>query len=230
MQNYIFPLTLGLSVMLALPAAAADTVATESKVTDSVNRDSSSARSVDNSRQQVSRSDVAVAVDNSTSTQQQRRLALTRQYLMDQQYRSSQQQRNEQRGYSSAVGQGAGNSGQARGHQQDQQQGGVSVGSLVTESSGANNNGNGGGISWQYAPQSNTLMLGGDNNSLIQLSNVNANGGNVHIGDVNKGNLYNSQIGNNQQGSQGGDSVNAQSNSQKQQADSQAGSSDQMSN
>ena len=223
MQNYILPLSIGLSVMLALPAAQADTL-----VSDSANRDGSSAISVDNSRQQATRSDAAIAVDNSTSTQQQRRLALTRQYLMDQQYRSSEQQRNEQRGYSSAVGQGAGNSGQARGHQQDQQQGGVSVGSLVSESGSPN--GNGGGLSWQYAPQSNTLMLGGDNNSLIQLSNVNANGGNVHIGDVHKGNLYDSQIGNNQHGSQGGDSVNAQSNSQKQQAESQTGSSDQNSN
>ncbi|RDE24550.1 hypothetical protein DV711_02885 [Motiliproteus coralliicola] len=205
MKDYIFPLSLGLTALLALPIAQADTGA---------NRDTTS-----------------INVDNSVTTEQQRRLALTRQYLMDQQYRSSDQVLSEQRGYGSGVGQGAANSGQAQGHQLDQQQGGVSVGSLVSESGTAHQGGGAaGGLNWQYAPQSNTLMLGGDNNAVIQLSNINANGGNIHIGDVNKGNLHNSQIGSNQYGSQGGDTVNSQNNSQQQRADSQTSSRDQVSN
>jgi hypothetical protein len=170
-------------------------------------------------------------VEDAVPTADDQRLALTRRYLLEQGYRSRQQQREDNRSYDSAVGQGGGNRGQARGHALDQQQGGVSVGSLVSESGRDGSDGaRGGGVSWQYAPQSNTLMLGGDNYAPIQLSNVNAHGGNVHIGDVNKGNLYNSQIGNNQQGSQGGDSANAQSNSQNQQADSRTGSQDAVRN
>ncbi|WP_421863384.1 hypothetical protein [Motiliproteus sp.] len=203
MKQYLLPLSVGLSVLLALPVAA-----------DS---------GVNNTNTQN--------IDNSVSIEQQRRLALTRQYLMDQQYRSSEQTLNEQRGYGSSVGQAAGNSGQAQGHQLDQQQGGVSVGSLVSESDTSHQGGGAaGGLNWQYAPQSNTLMLGGDNSAVIQLSNINANGGNIHIGDVNKGNLHNSQIGSNQYGNQAGDTVNAQSNSQQQRADSQASSRDQASN
>lgn len=224
MQITHFPLTLGLSVMLALPAAHAQTL-----VNDSFNQNSSSALEVDNSRRSATRSEVDIRVNNSRHTDQQNRQALTRQYLMDQQYRSSQQQLDEQRDYSSGVGQAAANQGQARGHQLGQQQGSVSVGSLVTEHN-SDSGQTGAGFNWQFAPQSNALRVDGDNNAPIQLSNINANGGNIHIGDVNKGNLYNSQIGNNQHGSQGGDSANLQSNDQQQQADSQVSSSDRASN
>ncbi|MEH6470100.1 MAG: hypothetical protein V7752_02510 [Halopseudomonas sp.] len=224
MQITHLPLTLGLSAMLILPVAHA-----QPQLSDSANRTDASTLAVDNSRHNQTNSDVDIAIDNSHRSSQANRQALTRQYLMDQQYRSSQQQQDEQRDYNSAVGQAAGNNGQARGHQLDQQQGGISVGSLVTEQN-SDNAPAVGGFNWQYAPQSNTLSVEGDNNAPIQLSNINANGGNIHIGDVNKGNLYNSQIGNNQHGSQGGDSANVQSNEQQQQADSQVSSRDRATN
>ncbi len=224
MQITHIPLTLGLSVMLALPAVHAQTL-----VTDSFNQNYSGVREADNSRHSDAVSEADIAVDNSRQSTQQNRQALTRQYLLDQQYRSSQQQRDKQRDFSSGVGQAADNQGQARGHQLGQQQGSVSVGSLVTEHN-RDSGQTGAGFNWQFAPQSNALRVDGDNNAPIQLSNINANGGNIHIGDVNKGNLYNSQIGNNQHGSQGGDSTNLQSNDQQQQADSQISSSDRANN
>jgi len=227
----------GLPVALALLLAAATVQAdgqpgpiASPSVNESANESADTVVTRDKRHQHSERSASDRRLAASVTMTREQRLALTRQYLMDRQYQSQSQQQQENRDYRSAVGQEVGNRGQARGHTLDQQQGGVSVGSLVNESGRDASGAPQGGVSWQYAPQSNSLMLGGDNYAPIQLSNVNANGGNVHIGDVNKGNLYNSQIGNNQQGGQDGDNVNAQSNSQQQQADSRSGSQDALRN
>lgn len=222
----IATLTLSLSVLLAIPPVGAETL-----VTDSFNREATNAASLDGRREVDSRSATDVRIDNRVRSAEQQRLALTRQYLMDRQYLDSRQRLDEQRQYSSGVGQGAANSGQAQGHRMDQSQGDVSVGSLVSESNSYSEYGQPGeGLNWQFAPQSNSLSVGGDNYAPINLSNVNANGGTVHIGDINKGNLYDSQIGNNQYGSQGGDTRNSQANGQQQDATSGAGSHDSTAN
>ncbi|WP_210397883.1 hypothetical protein [Motiliproteus sediminis] len=151
------------------------------------------------------------------------RSEMTRQYLLDRQYQSHQQRESEH-ALQSGVDQGAGNQAQTQGHQLSQQQGGVEVGALV--SGGYQPQAGGGGFNWQFVPQSNVAHIEGDNDGVIQLTNINASNGSVHIGDVNQGNLYNSQIGNSQQGVQSGDSTSAQSNQQRQQSDSQAASQD----
>ncbi len=146
---------------------------------------------------------------------ERQRQAMMRQYLMEQSYRHTGQQ--------------GSNQGGAQGHQLGQQQGGVAVGALV--GSGAYNMAPpAGGRSLQFAPQSNSLTIGQDNYAPVQLSNIAASNGSVHIGDVNQGNMYNSQIGNNQSGEQLGDSSNQQVNDQSQQAASQTGSSDALQN
>ncbi len=220
---------LGLSTALAVPVASADTGLSSD---NSGNVERRAATALDYSRQSQRSSAIDSAIDNSQSSSASTRLNLTRDYLMNQQYRNADQRLNEQRGYASAVGQGAANQGSASGHGMSQHQGGVSVGSLVNESTSDSHNSAaaGGGRHWQYAPQSNHLSIGGDSYAPISLSNINANGGSIHIGDVNKGNMHNSQIGNNQSGLQGGDSVNSQSNSQQQKANSQTGSQDRVSN
>lgn len=161
--------------------------------------------------------------------QSMERQTLMRQYLMEQSYRHADQQLSQSRGYGSSVGQGASNQGGDQGHQMDQQQGGVAVGALV--GSGAFVSGPpSGGRSFQFAPQSNSLSVGGDNYAPVSLSNIAASNGSVHIGDVHQGNMYNSQIGNNQSGEQLGDSTSQQINDQGQQAGSLTGSNDSVQN
>lgn len=161
--------------------------------------------------------------------QAQQRQALMRQYLMEQSYRHADQYMDQSRHYGSSVGQGASNQGGDLGHQLDQQQGDVSVGALV--GSGAYVNAPPpGGSSFQFAPQSNSLSVGGDNYAPVSLSNIAASNGSIHIGDVNQGNMYNSQIGNNQSGEQLGDSTSQQINDQGQQAGSLTGSNDSAQN
>lgn len=150
------------------------------------------------------------------------RTEVMRQYLLERQYQSQTQRDSDQA--QSGVDQSAGNQAQTRGHQLSQQQGGVDVGALV--SGGYQPQAGGGGFNWQFVPQSNVAHIEGDNAGVVQLTNINASNGSVHIGDVNQGNLYNSQIGNNQQGGQSGDSASAQTNQQRQQGDSQAASLD----
>ncbi|MEH6626436.1 MAG: hypothetical protein V7739_08325 [Motiliproteus sp.] len=226
MKMKIIPIALAISAALSLPVIADTTSAS-----DSFNQNRSTAVAIDNSRELNrnvavdSRVDTSRTISNSSSTD------LTRQYLMSQQYRKSNQQLESNRNYSSGVGQEAGNQGAATGHSMNQNQGSVSVGSLVTETHSDSQRGaSGSGSYWQYAPQSNNLSVAGDNYAPVSLSNINANGGNIHIGDINKGNLYDSQIGNNQYGAQGGGVANSQSNSQQQDADSSATSSDKVSN
>ncbi len=221
-----------LAALSAVPAAVADSPASDGASRNSGNSTTSNRSVLDLSRTLNTNRSVDTRIDNGRSNAISNRLSLTRQYLMDQQYRSSDQRLNEQRAYSSGVGQGAGNQGAASGHSMSQGQGGVSVGSLVSESRGDSYAAQPGrpGNYWQFAPQSNELTISGDNYAPVSLSNINANGGSIHIGDVNKGNLYNSQIGNNQTGMQGGDTANNQSNSQQQKADSQTSSQDRVSN
>ena len=216
----------GMAPALAVADAVIESAASHNHQTD---RRSDTTYTQDNRVADSRSTSVSAAVDNSRATSVDNRLALTRSYLIDRQYRHANQQGEQQRRYASDVGQQAGNQGQARGHTLGQQQGGVRVGALVSES-GAESNAASRGFNWQFAPQSNRVSVAGDNNAMIQLSNINANGGNVHIGDVHKGNMYNSQIGNNQHGAQGGDSVNAQSNQQRQRAESSVASDDQASN
>ena len=102
-----------------------------------------------------------------TATEAERRRAITHRYLMDRQYRDANSHAQ------SAVGQQAANRGAAYGHQLSQQQGGVEVGALVSGSTTGQHAGSG---NLQFAPQSNSLTLHGDNYGGIQLSNINANG------------------------------------------------------
>ena len=222
-MKFTTSMTLGLGVLLVCSAVRADT-----SVSGSSNQAVATKTAIDNSRIAVDKRTLDSQVDSRRSWVANSRTKLTRQYLMDQQYRNSDQQLNQQRGYSSGVAQGAGNQGAASGHSQQQGQGDVNVGSLVSETHGDSQSG--GGPHWQYAPQSNALSIGGDSYAPISLSNINANGGSIHIGDVNKGNLYNSQIGNNQHGAQGGDTVNSQATSQQQEASSQTASQDSVRN
>ncbi len=226
MKMTIIPIVLAVSAALSLPAVADTT-----SVDGSFNQSRSAALAIDNSRELNRNVALDSRIDNSRSVENSSSTELTRQYLMSQQYRKNNQQLESMRSYSSGVGQGAGNQGGAAGHSMNQNQGSVSVGSLVTETHSDSQRGSSGsGSYWQYAPQSNSLSVAGDNYAPVSLSNINANGGNIHIGDVNKGNLYNSQIGNNQYGTQGGDVANSQSNSQQQKADSSTASVDKVSN
>ena len=164
-----------------------------------------------------------------THLSERQRTELMRQYLTEQRYRHADQYMAQQREYGSDVGQGASNQGGAQGHSLGQQQGDVGVGGLVN---GGDVSGGApaGSMSYQYAPQSNSLTVGQDNYAPVQLSNIAASNGSVHIGDIYQGNMYNSQIGNNQQGGQQGDTANQQINDQTQNAASNTGSSDQLQN
>ncbi|WP_027857760.1 hypothetical protein [Marinobacterium jannaschii] len=161
--------------------------------------------------------------------QERQRAALLRQYITEQRYRHADQHLSQQRDYQSAVGQGASNRGGARGHGLEQQQGDLAVGGLV-QGGGVGSELPDGSSSFQFAPQSNTLTVGQDNYAPVQLSNIAASNGAVHIGDIYQGNMYGSQIGNNQEGRQLGDSSNQQINDQDQRAASDSGSQDRVSN
>ena len=160
---------------------------------------------------------------------ERQRSQMLRQYITEQRYRHADQHLSQQRDYQASVGQGASNSGGAQGHSLGQQQGDLGVGALV----------NGGRIgseipagasSFQFAPQSNSLTVGQDNYAPVQLSNIAASNGAVHIGDIYQGNMYGSQIGNNQEGRQLGDASNQQINDQDQRAASGSGSQNRVSN
>ncbi|MCV6590420.1 MAG: hypothetical protein OIF57_15570 [Marinobacterium sp.] len=136
------------------------------------------------------------------------RQSVLRHYLMQQHYQSHDQHQQMDNRHQQAM-----NHGGDLGHRLNQQQGAVEVGALVE--SGAFVSGPPvGGQSFQLAPQSNTLQVGGDNFAPLQLSNIAVSNGSVHIGDVNQGNLYNSQIGSNQSGEQLGNSNSTQVNDQ----------------
>jgi len=177
----------------------------------------------------LSMANAAHSAEQAGELSERQRQAMMRQYLMEQSYRHADQQMEQERQYGSSTAQQGSNQGGAQGHQLGQHQGDVGVGALV--GSGAYNMAPpAGGRSLQFAPQSNSLTIGQDNYAPVQLSNIAASNGSVHIGDVNQGNMYNSQIGNNQSGEQFGDSSNQQVNDQSQQAASQTGSSDAVQN
>jgi len=168
------------------------------------------------------------AADNAEQAEQRRALML-RQYITEQRYRHVDKHLSQQRDYHSSVDQGASNSGGAQGHSLGQQQGDLAVEGLVSGSRIGSDLPDG-SASFQFAPQSNSLTVGQDNYAPVQLSNIAASNGAVHIGDIYQGNMYGSQIGNNQEGSQLGDSSNQQVNDQSQRAASGSGSSDRTSN
>ncbi len=168
----------------------------------SFNTDTKTAISVDRSRKINTDTRLKYDIDNSRRSYSNRDFRLNYKYDLKTDKINANQSLNQVRGYSSNVGQTSANLGSASGHSMNQNQGGTSVGSLVSETS--------------------TTKRKGHN--LLSPSYSSA------YGNTSKGNMYGSHIGGTQSGMQLGNVVNAQNNTQKQAAVSGVSSTDSVSN
>ncbi|MEH6624820.1 MAG: hypothetical protein V7739_00110 [Motiliproteus sp.] len=169
---------------------------------NSFNTDTKSAVSIDSSKKTNTDYRLNYDIDNSRRSLTNIDTRLNYRYDLKTDNINANQSLNQVRGYSSNVGQSSGNVGGAAGHSMNQSQGGTSVGSLVSETSTTKHKGH----------------------SLLSPSYT------TSLGNVSKGNMYGSHIGGSQSGLQMGNVVNAQNNTQNQNAYSGVVSTDAVSN
>ncbi|MEH6470099.1 MAG: hypothetical protein V7752_02505 [Halopseudomonas sp.] len=170
--------------------------------TNSFNNTNKFKTKVDNSKRFESNTDLKYNRDNSVRNRLSNDYKLDLRYDYRQDNLNANQNLNQLRGYSSGVGQNAGNVGNATGHSMKQKQGDTSVGSLVSET--------------------NTSKHKGHNLLSPTYSS--------HYGSSNSGNMMQSHIGGVQSGMQGGNVTNLQGNDQQQDATSFVSSDDTVSN
>lgn len=172
------------------------------KYADSFNSKTNTDIDIDNSKKFNSNFRLNYDVNNSRQTHIDKDTRLNYRYDIRKDDINAKQRMNQFRAYSSGVGQSAGNVGSARGHSMQQNQGGTSVGALVSETSNRSHKGH----------------------------NLLSPGYSSAYGNVAKGNMSGSQIGAMQSGMQMGNVINAQNNSQDQVGGSSVNSTDRVSN
>ncbi|WP_114694136.1 hypothetical protein [Motiliproteus coralliicola] len=169
---------------------------------NSFNRTNQIDTTIDNSSRVDTRSKLKYDLNNSVRNRLNHSYQLNKNFNYRADQLNAGQNLNQKRNYFSNVGQNAANKGSASGHSMAQQQGGTSVGSLVSTSSSAKHHG--------HSIASPTVSR--------------------QFGNVNTGNILGSQIGAVQTGMQGGSVTNLQGNDQDQTATSFVSSDDKVSN
>jgi len=169
---------------------------------DSFNTSNRSKTQIDNSKRVDSSTRLNYDLDNSLRYKLNNHNDYQLRYDYRQNDINANQSLNQYRNYSSDIGQSAANVGGASGHSMDQDQGGTTVGALVSETNTSKHQGH----------------------SLLSPSFSS------QYGSTDKGNMSYSQIGGVQSGMQMGDVTNLQGNDQRQAGASYVGSVDSVSN